>query len=102
MTMKMKAQKDDALNVATIHLLAMKIETQATVKYFQSRKSLKELLAILRQASALLDQFTLIADKECDPMECEPWVCCRGNCEFDCSQSDADRAAAVKKRKSRS
>jgi hypothetical protein len=101
MTMKMKAQKDDALNVATIHLLAMRLETLATVKYFQSRKNLKELLAILRQASAQLEHFTLIGDKECDPMECEPWVCCRGNCEFDCSQSDANRAATVKKGRSR-
>ena len=37
MTMKMKAQKDDALNVATIHLLAMRLETLATVKYKTAR-----------------------------------------------------------------
>ena len=101
MTMKMKAQKDDALNVATIHLLAMRIETLATVKYFQDRKALKELLAILRAASASLEPVPTIAEKECDPAECEPWVCCRGVCEFDCSQSDADRAATAKKSKSR-
>jgi hypothetical protein len=101
MTMKMKAQKDDALNVATIHLLAMRLETLATVKYFQNRKSLNELLAVLRRAGALLERFTISADKECDPSECEPWVCCRGNCEFDCSQADSDRAATVKKGRSR-
>jgi hypothetical protein len=96
MTMKLKAQKDDALNVATVHLLAMRIETLATVKYFQNRKGLKELLTILRNASALLEDFPTIAAKECDPNECEPWVCCRGVCEFDCSQ-DADRAASAKR-----
>ena len=105
MTMKMKAQKDDALNVATLHLLAMRIETLATVKYFQSRNNLDELLGILRQASAQLDRITIIGESECDPSECEPWVCCRGTCEFDCTNTDSTRAAPAspssKKRRSR-
>jgi hypothetical protein len=94
MTMKMKAQKDDALNVATIHLLAMRIETNATVKYFQNRKNLKKLLAILRDAANQLNEFT-IEDEGCVPSDCEPWVCCRGVCEYICeAPPDSSRAAA--------
>ena len=101
MTMKMKAQKDDALNVATLHLLAMKIETLATVRYFQRRKNLDELLNILRQASAQIERITIIAEAECDPSECEPWVCCRGICEFDCTNADSSREAPASRASNR-
>lgn len=99
MTMKMKAQKDDALNVATIHLLAMRIETIATTHYFRKRQELKPILAVLRESIHQFDRFN-IAGSECDPVECDPWVCCRGVCEIDCT-NEPDSARAAKPKRSR-
>ena len=100
MTMKMRTQKDDALNVATIHMLAMNIELIASTHYFRDRKNLKAILVILREATRQLNGFTTIAHEECDPVDCDPWVCCRGLCCIDCSQ-DAPPASKTKRARSR-